>query len=269
MKTTIVLLAFLLPALVLPAAVLGSDQHFIRFGGGVAMLNMSDFNSGVDQMNEIVMNSYRRALWEEYPDWEAAGIENEVQAASRGNTLDQLDMGIGFFFTFGHKFGDALSVAVEIERIIGATDIVQNPSVAMSYEAPATFYKLVAEFEFMNEKKFSLGLGGGVGWAQATGFLKMPVCEPQPGLDNAYLSGNGLLIEVNGTGYYELSEGLDLFGMLGYRLAELSESDQTWFRESDGGSPPGNVIPIDTSIPLQLDYSGFFARLGLRVDWPW
>jgi len=268
MKTVTVLLVVLLPALVLPATVHGSE-HFFRFGGGVAFMNMTDFNNGVEQMNEILRNSYRRDLWAMYPDWDEAGIENEVNAAARGNTLDQLDMGIGFFFTFGHKFGDNLALAVEIERIIGANDIVHNPTVAMSYDAPATFYKLIAELELLESNRFSFGLGAGVGWAQATGFLKMPVREPRPGLEDAYLSGNGLLVEGVGTAYYELSEGLDVFGMLGYRLAELSESDQTWFRESDGGSPPGSVIPIDTSIPLQLDYSGFFVRLGLRADWPW
>jgi hypothetical protein len=268
MKTASLLSAALLAVLILPVTADGAER-FVRFGGGYGWFSMSDFNAGIEQSNEILRNSYRRDLEAQYPDWEQSGIENEVDAAARGNTLDELTGGASFFFTFGQEFGKNLSLGLEIERIVGANQIIHNPEVLSSYEAPATFYKLVAEFRTSKEKSLTFGFGGAVGWAQADGYLKMPIREPRTNMQEAYLSGNGLLVEGTVTPYYRLSEGTDLFLNVGYRLAQLSESDQTWFTESDGGTEPGSVIPIDTSIPLRLDYSGLFLRLGLRVDWPW
>lgn len=267
MKTVTALILVLLSVLA-PPALAEDGPWFLRFGGGAALVDMSDFNAGIEQMNEIMRNSYRRELRPQLPGWTDAALENEVDAAVRGHTLDEFGNGLSFFLAIGREFGDNVSFGVEIERIIGANEIVHNPNVAMSYDAPATFFKLVGEARLRSEERLSFGVGGAAGWAQATGFLEMPVRDPAPGLENAFLSGNGLLVEGLLAPYYELSEGVDLYGAVGYRLAKLSESDQTWFRETDGGTPPEDVIDVDTSIPLRLDYSGLFARLGLRVDWP-
>ncbi|MCP4571705.1 MAG: hypothetical protein GY838_05080 [bacterium] len=268
MKHVAILLAVLLATPTLPA--LADDSgHFFRFGGGVAFMNMSEFNDGIVQSNEILRNSYRRDLWDMYPGWQESGIENEVDSATRGSLLDELNRGLGFFITFGHEFGDNLALGVEIERVVGANDIVHNPAVSSSYEAPATFYKLMAEFRPAKDKQLSFGFGGAVGWAKADGYLKMPAREPRTHLEEAFLSGGGLLIEGVVAPYYRMSEGFDVFANVGYRLAKLDESDQTWFQESDGGAAPGNVVLIDDSIPLRLDYSGLFVRIGMRADWPW
>ena len=55
---------------------------------------------------------------------------------------------------------------------------------------------------------------------------------------------------------------------MGYRLAKLEESGQNWFAESAAAAEPGQ-IEIDNTIPLQLDFSGLFIKVGFQANLPW
>ena len=267
MKITIFSCLATLFLLLLPSSLLAGG-YWIRCSGSMNLLGMSDFNDGVAQMNDLVEDAYRLDLLEEFPDISDAELASQVSAATSNKLLDELDNGLGFSIGIARKVGSNLCAGLEFERMIGASDAVESPAVAMNYNAPLSMMKIFMNTHVKEYRSMSLALGGAVGYAMATGQLQMPANNLRPTMRDAYLTGGGVLFEGHLLTHYKLEEGLSLCGTIGYRLAKLDESDQNWFAEDPAAAVPGQ-IEIDDTIPLQLDFSGLFIKVGFQADLSW
>ena len=264
MKTTVTLISVgLLILAVSPETVIGGG-YWARFGGGVSFFSMSDFNDGVAQMNALVVDSYRLGILDERPDISDDDLSALLSDTTSGKQLDSLDNGLTFSIALARRFGSALSIGLEWERIFAASDRVMEPEAYMNYTAPASLYKIFVELDLKTSDRWSFGLAGAGGYAQADGYLVMPPGADRVSMKEAYLSGGGPLFEGAAVVGYHLDEEVALNLLLGYRMTDLDESDQNWFGESPSADPDPRAMPLE-SIPLKLDYSGFFLKLGVTL----
>lgn len=252
--------------LLLAASASPAGDYWLRLGGSLNLLAMDDFNDGVAQMNALVEDAYRQEILADQPGLSDDALQRAVDAAASGNLLDELDTGIGLSVALARRLGAGLSVGFEFERMIGVSDIVHSPAVAMDYSAPVSMSKIFVSSHLRERGRVSLGVGGAVGYAKADGWLTMPANNPRTAMRDAYLTGGGLLLEGQVLAHLRLEEGFAICATVGYRRAELGESDQHWFAES--GSPAPGSIELDDSIPLQLDFSGPFVKTGIQIDLP-
>jgi hypothetical protein len=246
-----------------PGAARGADW-WIRFGGGASLFTMGDFNDGVEQMNALVADAYRLAILDRNPGIGEGELAAAVAAATEGKQLETLDSGLTVAFAVARRLASALSVGLEYERIFDANDRVADPETYMYYTAPASLYKAFLEADLLRSGRATLGVAGGVGYARASGYLVMPANVDRTRMKEAYLSGGGLLFEGAAVVSYTLAEDVAVTAQVGYRMTDLSESDQNWFGENHRVTPDPRAIPLQ-SIPLKLDYGGVLLKLGLTV----
>lgn len=268
MKFTPTVLLLALSLLLLPALATAGD-YWVRFGASMNFPDMSDFNDGIAQMNAIARDGMLEELQNRYPDLGPAEIQARLDAMADDNLLDELDQGFGISIAVARRMGLGTCVGLELERMMGVTDVVYNPTIAMDYTAPLTMSKFFLNTHVKEMGRVSLGVGGAVGWAKADGWLTMPLNNPRTAMKDAYLTGGGLLLEGQLLLHYRVEEEVSFCVTAGYRRAKLEESDQHWFRERPGLEPVGSDVELDDTIPLQLDFSGPYVKAGLQVALPY
>lgn len=267
--TPTVLILILTLALILSAPIAAAGDYWIRFGASLNFPGMSDFNDGIAQMNALARDGMLEDLAQKHPNWTDAQLQDELDGLSGDNLLDELDQGFGVSIALARRLGLGTCVGLEYERMMGLTDVVYNPAIAMDYSAPMSMAKVFLNTHVKEMGRLSLGVGGAVGWAKADGWLTMPANNPRTAMRDAYLTGGGLLLEGQLLSHYRLEEGVSVCLTVGYRRAELKESDQHWFRERPGTAPVGDDVELDDSIPLKLDFSGLFIKAGCQVALPY
>ena len=178
------------------------------------------------------------------------GSINQTLAGS-GLSMDEINNGFGFGVAFGGDLNDAVTVGVGYDRLFGSSD-VSDASGGIKFDLPANTFRGFGEYRFPSTGQLKPHAGIALGMVSASGTVELSVSGFPT--DKSDVEGTGPLAEVYVGGDMWASPQFAIIGAAGYRYAKISE-----FKVA------GETATKEDGSKATMDYSGFNARLGLKV----
>ncbi len=167
-------------------------------------------------------------------------FNNEAQTT----VVDELTGGLEYGAHIGWQLNDVTVIGAAWSRLQGNVS-GRSGSTWLEGELPATCWLAFLNWLPGDGEVARLGLGADVGWMVVDGWISSRIAG-YPQVDHVY-EGGGLFLSLYVVGDLVLGSGLSMVAEGGFRMAQVPDTKQ------DG-----------ESINLDLDYSGLFARMGLR-----
>ncbi len=180
-----------------------------------------------------------------------AGLESEVQRTmGLGMDMAEIRSGFGFGLEGGADVG-RLAFVLGYERLTGSTD-ANAGDMKFEFRLPANAYIGRVEYVLPTRARVGLRVGLGAGIVSLAGAEKVTFAYRGSATND--VSGSGALLEARGTAELRAAAHLAVLGSIGYRYAKVGSP------RFESGSFLEHYVP-----GLDVDYSGFFARAGVRV----
>jgi len=189
--------------------------------------------------------------------WIAAGVGfhtydmSDVNDLLVGTPIDKITKGFGFGAGVGMDL-PKVTLAATYERLTGSTDY-SDPTGSIKFDMPANLFMAQAIYRFPSTGKFSMGIGGGIGYLSTGAEISLTLTGI--GSDSTPLEGSSAAYAAFLAGDWKVGQKVSLMPMLGYRYAKISEV------KSDG-----EVIYNSDGSKFEIDYSGLKANLMLKLS---
>jgi hypothetical protein len=174
-------------------------------------------------------------------------INDALAGAGSSLTMDEINNGFGFGVAFGGDLSEAMTVGIGYDRVFGSSE-VSDASGSIKFDFPANAFRGFGEYRFPSSGQFKPHVGIALGMVSASGTISAT------GLGSGDVTGSGPLAEVYVGGDMWAAPKFAITGSAGYRYAKIGEfkvDDETATNADDSKAT--------------MDYSGFTARLGLKV----
>lgn len=160
------------------------------------------------------------------------------------NHLDEINNGLSLGISGGIRFSDS-RIGIGYQRLYASSEADLGN---IEYHLPANTFRAIAEFHRTTGSRLEYGVGLGAGIISLDG-------QVRPALTGSgRLEGSTFLADVRALGGFPVGSWLVIAPSAGYRFADIGDV------ELDGS----RVISFGHY--LHVDYSGFFAQLGFRVN---
>lgn len=206
-------------------ALAGPLRPWISGGLGASTYHMSDVNDDIGDVNSALSGS--------------------------GLRMKQIDGSLGFGIAGGVDLGNGLAFGIGYDRLPANSD-VGDWSGSIEYDFPGSFVRAFGRYAFQSASKANGFIEGSLGRISAGGDVSMTV------------SGEGSVSgDVEGSGIgFEGAAGVELWsspqfaftGSLGFRHAVAKDV-----------KVDGLAVYNNSGGDYTIDYSGVFARVGVRL----
>lgn len=177
--------------------------------------------------------------------------EANALIAGSGLSMDEIKNGFGLGATLAGDFAGSATIGIAYDRLFASTD-VGDASGTLTYDLGANAFRAFGEYRFPSTTQFSPHLGVAAGLVSTWGSIALSITGGGGAFDD--VRGMGPLFEAYAGGDWWTAPKFAVTGSLGYRYANVGEvkiQDQTAYN-LDGSK-------------RTVDYSGFIARLGVKV----
>jgi hypothetical protein len=175
---------------------------------------------------------------------------NELLAGT-GLSMDEISNGLGFGVAFGGDLNDVMSVGLAYDRLFGSSE-VSDATGGIKFDLPANAFRGFGEYRFPSTGQFKPHAGIALGMVSASGTVELSAAGFPT--EKGDVEGSGPLAEVYVGGDMWAAPQFAIIGSAGYRYAKISE-----FKVA------GETATKEDGSKATMDYSGFNARLGLKV----
>lgn len=160
------------------------------------------------------------------------------------NHIDEIHNGLSLGISGGIRFSDS-RIGIGYQRLYASSEADQGN---FEYQLPANTFRAIAEFHRTTESRLEYGVGLGAGIISLDGQVRPALTGP------GRLEGSAFLADARVLGGLPVGSWLVVAPSAGYRFADIGDV------ELDGSRA------ISFGHYLHVDYSGFFAQLGFRVN---
>ena len=180
------------------------------------------------------------------------GVDEEGNPVSVG--LKKITAGLGLGGSAGLDFPGHVTLGVGYERL-SASSKASFTGGSYEYRVPANALRGFMEYRIPPRGRFGARLGVGGGTVMEAGPAAIAIDFTDGTANRSFpFEGSGALLEVYGSGEWRATSRVAATASLGYRHAKAAEIKEA-----------GSVLFEAGGSPSTVDYSGGFARLGLRV----
>ena len=218
--------AVLVLSMVFPSlAHAGSVRPWFGAHGSMSTYSMSDVNRDISNFNAAIAGS--------------------------GLSMDEIHGGLGLGMTLGIDLPSPFSIGVGYDRLSASTD-VGDASGSIKYKFPANAFRAFGQYSFSGAGASRGHIGGALGLINEAGSVTVEITGQTPFEENVH--GSGALFELFGGGDWWASPQFAITGSAGYRYAKINEIKVL-----------GEVVYISPGEKESIDYSGIFARVGIKL----
>ncbi|MDO9069558.1 MAG: hypothetical protein Q7W05_14040 [Deltaproteobacteria bacterium] len=190
-----------------------------------------------------------------YNTYAMSDINNDIQSINDVTAplqMNEISSGASYGWGLGIPVSKKVEISLSYERLYADSD-VGDATQSNQYDFGVKVYKATLLYHFDSSSKFASGLSAAIGTLGSGGEIERQADGYQTLRGD--VEGLGLLLEGAFVADYWVSPRVAINGSVGYRLAKVSEPEV-------GGNP----INDESGNRLEVDYSGFALRIGLKVD---
>jgi hypothetical protein len=226
MKIPIRVLVMVVATCLLTAGQVQAGRIFVQAHGGFSSFNLDDVNDSIDVLNGLAGGEYMDPI---RSGWDA-GLHLGYSLTA------ELQLGLGFARFWG-------SSGLSLDGYL------------VAYDMPADLYEISLDFLPLSERKIRVGAGATLG--MITSAATLLVKDPNLGERLDSFSGAGFHFAGYAIAEVPVDRALSLFGQGGFRhaiISQLKVNEEIVYN------------PDSVDDKLRFNYSGFFLRLGVKVQ---
>jgi hypothetical protein len=177
--------------------------------------------------------------------------EANALIAGSGLSMDEIKNGLGLGATLAGDFAGGATIGIAYDRLFASTDVA-DASAKLTYDLGANAFRAFGEYRLPSTTWISPRIGVAGGLVSTSGSIALSITGGGGATND--VTGTGPLFEGYAGGDWWTAPQFAVTGSLGYRYAKVGEvkiQDQTAYN-LDGSK-------------RTADYSGFIARLGVKV----
>ncbi|MCC6653258.1 MAG: hypothetical protein IT348_19055 [Candidatus Eisenbacteria bacterium] len=168
-----------------------------------------------------------------------------------GLKMEKMSSGVGFGFSAGLDMGSGWSIGLGYDRLNASSD-VGDYSGSLEYDMPGSLLRGFGRYTFASPGKVKGFLEGSAGRVTAGGSVTLSAT-----------GGGALSRDVEGSGIaFEASAGGEIWA-----APQLAFTGSAGFRKAEAKNVTSDGTPVFTASgeDYTIDYSGLFARLGVKI----
>ena len=172
-------------------------------------------------------------------------------APGSGPQMDEVHGGLGLGVAFGLALPSRFSLGVGYDRLFASSD-VGDASGSIEYDLPANAFRGFFQYSLPSAGMSGAYLGSSLGLVTEAGSATVSISGQ--GSVKGDLKGTGALFELFAGGDWWAAPQFALSGSAGYRYAKIGETKIN-----------GSTAYLPNGEKESIDYSGIFARAGIKV----